>query len=841
MHQQTKSFYIYQCNKKHIYSLTEYQITNGQKECNKQINLDSINDLSMFEIALYPQQNSKKYVSNKLKISVPNPSNISDNYEPNAVLLSSIKAIELNEEKDENIYVYFEMPDNIRGNPIKFKIKYINNDKKEEYISNPFIISKSSIPISFQIITSANINGKQYLSKPSDIITINYMDSVDSTGTDQKQETFPSSLAECTTDDILSILSKWMNDKKIVAHKKQIAAYIKSHNINGDILLKTGRKQFAQNVMSYCGTKKVHLAVNKVYDSLRKYNFFATNETHNALPNQEILDEKEADLIYEEMLLRKKIIKPIDKQQMFDDWSLQADELIKTSERINEKLINECVSLHKFNSNDICNKIKYWIYHDVEYKNNLKNVMGIFAEWSLSGEQILLLSMKNIQIILEKTLLILEFISKETFNIILERLRFWKLYDTDYIKTKTAWEIGSIVYNYPLEKLCSVINDKNALINGLEYIKLYEENKNWMQNITGWHQSEVYQINWVLFKHYTWTKMEIEQRMDEVFPKFVGKQIAVCLKDYLMSMGDVEVLHYKLKNGVDLTDSLTQLQDTLSSKVSDEKKSDEYVFVANDLNVNILKAVQECFALSCDNIYDEEQCDYNLKQLEWICCNCGNRNFRKYIGGRINGDLSVCALCGVSPKEPIFNVSEYDANNEELENKDDEKDVEKDEINKMIEKAVKDNNVFITCEAETHGTICIHIFKLIKQLIIHKQLCFTMNNSTINKNIKMKDIDKPKLKQIFAENKENIQDLFVTSRKTFLRTVTNILSVKTAVSVRLYKAINDELTRSKFTAFHQYLSNVSMKDIMTSYHHILTVHMQANDDLAKQIVFQCFE
>ena len=72
----------------------------------------------------------------------------------NAISISSVKAIEVEDEKEDNqIYVYFEYPQ-MRGEEIVFRINYFkdNNDKYED-ISIPLILSKSSISISFRILT----------------------------------------------------------------------------------------------------------------------------------------------------------------------------------------------------------------------------------------------------------------------------------------------------------------------------------------------------------------------------------------------------------------------------------------------------------------------------------------------------------------------------------------------------------------------------------------------------------------------------------------------------------------------------------------------------------------
>eukprot|EP01084_Bolivina_argentea_P192902 331050_1 len=813
------AFYIYQCNKKNSTILAEYEITKGERECVEQISLNAIDDLSMFEIALYPKKNGNKYVSNKLKISVPNVSHVDDEYTPNSVLLSSIKAIELNEEKNENIYVYFEMPDKICGDPIGFKVKYINNDNdsKQEYMSNPLIIPKSAIPISFQIITSANINGKEYLSKPSDIITIDYMSTGDTYS--------PNKLVYCNTDHILSILTHFLNDDTLVSYKNQIAKYIKSNDINGETLLKIGRKQFVQNVINFCRTKNVH------EEAIKVYNFIGNS-----------MEEKESESIYKEMLQHKKSITKKERKQI-ENWLLQEDKSIKESQKINESLMRDCISLHWFDSNDIFHKIKYWLYNDVEYRKNLQNVIDVFVEWSLCGKQILWLPMKNIQILFRRTLF--KFITEETLNIIFEQLRVWKSNDSNVLTSKNAWEVGSIVYNYPLVRLGLIINDENGLIHGKKYIQLYNENKKWIQSVTGWTESNIYQINWMLFKHHTLTREEIEQRMKNIFPTFVGKPLALHLKNYLLSNYDVEVLHYELKNGVDLSGILKTVQDALFSNNYDEKQSDEYIHIFNDLDLKICAAVRNCFALTEDNI--EMQSEYTLTHMEWICCNCSNRNFSSYIDGRISCTLSYCTLCGVSQKESIFNNK---LSGEIIDNKNEKKDQTKDdldEIDQIIEKVIKEGDFDVKCPLRADTTSCPDIIRLCRQLIIHQRWCLGENvmqyisGNTQNVSENKQDID-----DIFQDiniNDDMLENsLFDRMNSNFSRLYTSILEyIEPDIAESNIATSNTVKSDTTECNNDQYVLNISIQDIIASYQHILTTHLQTNDILRKQNVFNCFE
>ena len=177
----SKSFYIYEIGRENDDPVAQISMRKGQNEEVEDLDLDEISDKSSFSIALYEKEHDTKPISNKLHLSIPEQNemkNIDDNYKPNAISISSVKAIESKDNNDDdNIYVYFDIPENLRGDEIAFKIKYIDDGEgksSDDDIENPLILSKSSIPISFQIITEIIINEEKFSSEPSKTITVGY-------------------------------------------------------------------------------------------------------------------------------------------------------------------------------------------------------------------------------------------------------------------------------------------------------------------------------------------------------------------------------------------------------------------------------------------------------------------------------------------------------------------------------------------------------------------------------------------------------------------------------------------------------------------------------------------
>eukprot|EP01083_Nonionella_stella_P039696 107968_1 len=155
--------------------------------------------------------------------------------------------------------------------------------------------------------------------------------------------------------------------------------------------------------------------------------------------------------------------------------------------------------LHRFDASHVCDVIQCWVLNDIQFKDHLKKIITIFVDCSLSGDRIMSLSMGNIRRILEPALL--GFMTKDTFDLILNRIKHWKTVDDENITKKSTEEIGAILANHPLNRLLARICNKNDIINGEKCIQYYAENYPWINNVTGWNETETYQIHSVLFKY----------------------------------------------------------------------------------------------------------------------------------------------------------------------------------------------------------------------------------------------------------------------------------------------------------------------------------------------------
>eukprot|EP01084_Bolivina_argentea_P301166 519505_1 len=119
-------------------------------------------------------------------------------------------------------------------------------------------------------------------------------------------------------------------------------------------------------------------------------------------------------------------------------------------------------SLYQFTSADIAQAINVWVRNDIKYKVHLIKTTDIFAVCQLDGKLLSILEISNSKKMVKNDLL--SFMTKETVHIMFECFANWIRQEPENVKSKTAAEIGEILFNYPLNKLLKRIKNEN--ING---------------------------------------------------------------------------------------------------------------------------------------------------------------------------------------------------------------------------------------------------------------------------------------------------------------------------------------------------------------------------------------
>eukprot|EP01084_Bolivina_argentea_P030349 56259_1 len=228
----------------------------------------------------------------------------------------------------------------------------------------------------------------------------------------------------------------------------------------------------------------------------------------------------------------------------------------------------------------------------------------------------------------------------ETINIIFNCFDKWKNEERDIVDEKSASEIGNILFHYPINKLLARIKNEN--IDGKAFIESLKEG-HIIQDETGWALDEVYQIESILLKHYTFTETQFKKNMNTILKtncQLLSKDIIDTIQQAI-TMFDVEIIQLSIKTG----NIIEEFSDTVTDMIDDVIKNNKNNSTANnedDLVQKIYSTVADCFMLNTQY------------RPQWTCSNCGNCNGVTYIGGSINTKLLLCSLCGVSEKQSII-------------------------------------------------------------------------------------------------------------------------------------------------------------------------------------------
>eukprot|EP01084_Bolivina_argentea_P071286 129629_1 len=580
--------------------------------------------------------------------------------------------------------------------------------------------------------------------------------------------------------------------------------------------------------------------------------------------------------------------------------------------------------------------------------------MEILSKSKLSGLAIREQPFKNTKLIIQPQLSMC--MTEETFQIIMEDFKTWRMQSMDDIKDKSAAEVAYQIYNFPLNNLINRINTDN--IDGYQFIQYYTQDNRFIKEETGWNETEIYQIESILFDHYTYTEQHFKQNMSNVlsnnYSNILSKTVINAIQNLFLQT-NVEQLHFQIKHGRNIEGFSEKVTNMIYDLVQN-----------NDENANvpvkkIYEAIAKCFILT----HDVQKTKNTMlisqpTRKDWLCSNCSNYNFHNYIGGEINTDLSLCLLCGVQQIDCIIMklkdadtfvmTNEVDFNDETSTvayalhfNTNDKvkvkmKDlklvgtirwigksdqwakgiwygieldsesllyghngyyngarffgcpdkygiyvqqhqiiqkIEKDDIDLMIEDAMKSDSFVLSCPNRTDNVCCPCMIRLVKYLIIYKRWLHTVykktkGNDGIEKTIQI-DISKNVNNEIYKQSliscatsmtkiKENDMNLLIKmfdnnvagighvttflkmKRKTFYKCVSEHTKIKPAHAAKLYTNILNTLTKIAQTKqFGLFLSDLDMNVIDEDYYHILKIHINDGNKESIKNAFRFFE
>eukprot|EP01084_Bolivina_argentea_P294497 506720_1 len=509
--------------------------------------------------------------------------------------------------------------------------------------------------------------------------------------------------------------------------------------------------------------------------------------------------------------------------QHFDDQKISIaavrthDKLVK----FDFNTLHLLLPLHRFGVEDICKTIKEWINKDMKNKTDFMLRLNNNKNNNINKTKLL-----------EKTSVKNNF-SEDSMNRLFKRLR----------------------------------EDK---VNGIKFMELVLKKKlsNMIKTQTGWDDKDIEQLKLTLLKHRAFTIQQFTDNMNNVFannstlPNIMKNEI---IKSIMDDEFDIELIHYNIKNNKNIekfSDKMVNLVEALVEKNNEENKQNNES--ETNLVYRIYGAIAQCFVYNDDS---DLLCD---KPRDWICTSCGNYNFHKFIDGKINYDVSICILCGISQIGSIIakirNLDSFLMNDSveyDDKKKDNEDDNNIDAYNDLLNIAAA-KQIDLACSCRNDSQPCLSMLRLSKQLTKYKEWLQNNHNNDINKTIEvdiLTFVDNEAYKTIFVDNAKSIpkieseqmkvlisdqnivslQEFCRMNRKTFVTNIKKLTGIKPAVSVKLYKKINLSLkVLAQIYQWGKLSADITKHNIDQDYHHILKWHIEHGNQNSIKNTFRFF-
>eukprot|EP01083_Nonionella_stella_P213468 769926_1 len=359
--------------------------------------------------------------------------------------------------------------------------------------------------------------------------------------------------------------------------------------------------------------------------------------------------------------------------------------------------------LHRLTPHQLCHHLKQWVINDIDYKSHLAQTMQIFSEYELSGHNMRLESIHSVKCIVKEALL--PFMTDDTYNIMFNCYEEWNNEDPQDVESKSARQMGDILFHYPLNNLLRRI--KEETIDGAHFIRLVrDDNVDIIGDTTGWDQDEVNQIHSVLFRHYISSELKFQKNMNHTFstkykgilPNAVINTIQKAMHEF-----DLDEIRYQIQNGLSIdafTTKMLFLVQQLMKKEDDNLVQKMYV------------AIAECFEFEAEH---------------WTCNNCGNSNVPNVINGKMWSTIAICILCGMPQREQIISKIRGRTIIDHQKNNDLHYEKTPDDIDLDIQTAIHHGAFYLSCPNQNNNRHCEIILKLTKTLIQYKRHLYRIN------------------------------------------------------------------------------------------------------------------
>eukprot|EP01084_Bolivina_argentea_P007301 13721_1 len=132
--------------------------------------------------------------------------------------------------------------------------------------------------------------------------------------------------------------------------------------------------------------------------------------------------------------------------------------------------------LHLFSVENVCDMIKWWMLNDCKQHQNFVSIIKVFAKKKsepFNGEKIISNEGNDLHSLLKNK--IAQYMTDETFDIIVNYLNYLATKNPKHLTTKTAPEIADTIWWCVANKLIEYVKTEN--VNGKEFLRRYEEKK----------------------------------------------------------------------------------------------------------------------------------------------------------------------------------------------------------------------------------------------------------------------------------------------------------------------------------------------------------------------------
>eukprot|EP01084_Bolivina_argentea_P258121 435025_1 len=311
---------------------------------------------------------------------------------------------------------------------------------------------------------------------------------------------------------------------------------------------------------------------------------------------------------------------------------------------------------------------------------------------------------------------------------------------------------------------------------------------------------------------------------------------------------DVETIHYKIKNGADFetfTDELIKLVGKMPQNDAEQDTID-----------NIYKAIASCFVYN--KLTNSESWQH------WICNYCGNRNYNFYVNNKLNTDLSTCFLCGIQQIESI----KLRLRNREtfvMTKKVRTIYIAADSNVEQLIKTILDCNIFdLCCPERNDNERCPSMLRLVKQLLyfkkwnslntknddVYKMLLTNVDKYICDEAFNILFIECAKSIDRINETQlgllKNMVDINVINKSYFLKpkkkkSFLNIIKEQATILLGPGSELFNKMKNSLINAMRDgFLSDLDIHNIELDYHHILKIHLNNDNKIASENVFNFF-